>query len=141
MESYQVYSALYSCKNKRLPVYGVKVGHSLNSIKRANQIMSCMEIQDIFRIKDLTKKEALSVETSTNNQLDELAQSGGSSEFHLFHSSQWGKAYKILVSNFGETIDWQPHANVFSHLSVSTVLESQSWPRSTELKRNYQLIA
>ena len=139
MKAYQVYAALYVCKNKLLPVEGVKVGHSMNSLKRAQKIMSCMEMQHVFRVKDLSKADAILLEDNTNEELDNLARSGGSTEFHLFHSKQLEKVRKILIKNLGETVDWQPNASTFSHLSVSTVYLHTQWPRLKELRSNYYL--
>tara|TARA_B100000214_G_C23946810_1_gene618391 strand:- start:973 stop:1377 length:405 start_codon:yes stop_codon:yes gene_type:complete len=130
---YQTYAALYSMRAFALPLFGVKVGHSRNSVKRVGGIMSNMDLQDLFVLRFLSKIESRKIENAVNHKLAKLFTSGGSSEFHVMPIKNFNKVYKLLERELGQTVSYQPDAYAVSN----DVLFQDGWPRLRELKKNY----
>jgi hypothetical protein len=131
--NYQTYAALYSMRGYTLPLFGVKVGHSRNSIKRVGGIMSNMDLQDLFVLRFLSKIEARKIEDIVNHKLITIFTSGGSSEFHVMPVKNFNKVYKLLRGELGMEVNYQPDA----HSVSNEVLFQDGWPRLRELKKNY----
>ena len=130
---YQVYAALFSVWGLPHPLFGVKVGHSKCSIRRANNLLVPYSLQDLFVLRFLDRNEAIKTEDYINYKLNKLFASGGSSEAHLMPIENFNRVYKILRSQLGEKVNHQPNAYAVSN----EVLFQDGWPRMRELKKNY----
>mgnify|MGYP003130886530 FL=1 len=130
---YQVYAALFSVWGLPHPLFGVKVGHSKCSIRRANNLLVPYSLQDLFVLRFLDRNEAIKTEDYINYKLNKLFASGGSSEAHLMPIENFNRVYKILRSQLGEKVNYQPNAYAVSN----EVLFQDGWPRMRELKKNY----
>ena len=130
---YQVYAALFSVWGLPHPLFGAKVGHSKCSIQRANNLLLPYNLQDLFVLRFLSRNEAIKTEDYINYKLNKLFASGGSSEAHLMPMKNFNRVYKILRSQLGEKVSYQPNAYAVS----IEVLFQDGWPRMRELKKNY----
>lgn len=130
---YQTYASLYSLRDFALPLFGVKIGHSQNSIKRCNEMLSNMDLQDLIVLRDVSKTQARKVEDTINRKLVRIFSSGGSSEFHVIPIEKFSRVYNLLCRELGSMVAYQPHARAVSN----EVLFQDGWPTRSRLKKNY----
>lgn len=135
--SHEVYASFYSCLQPRLKVFAVKVGHSERTLARAKELLSNLQLEDVFSTRSLSRRKALTLESEINTDLLRIANSGGSGEFHLYPLPQFSKVYKSIRSYFPEVINHQPNASLVSVSSIGLDYPSTSFPQTKALKKNY----